>query len=219
MRAGGAGRTSAERLSALGAVLAGGRSRRFGSTKAHAPFLGESMVRRVADALRTVCEDVIVVGHLPELGLAAGCPVVPDAIPGAGPLGGLHAALREARARGGAGVVLLGCDMPLVPPAVLSLLLHEGATRGGEAVAPAAGSKGVEPLCAWYSVACLDVVRARLDGEDRSLRGVLDAVRTHRIPRERLAAACDPEVALRGANTPDELAELERLATPPRVGR
>jgi molybdopterin-guanine dinucleotide biosynthesis protein A len=197
----------------LGAVLAGGRSSRFGSPKALAPFRGEPMVARAFDALAPVCEEVVVVTHLAEIGIALGARTLRDRVADAGPLGGLHAALHDARARGRAGVLLLGCDMPLVPPALLALLVDEGRARGAAAVAPApgSGSKHLQPLCAWYSAACLEWVAARLDAPDgdRSLHGLLEAAHAHLVPRERLCRVCDPDVVFRGANTPAELSELE----------
>src|SRR5687767_2467148 len=104
---------SVRRGEPLGAVLAGGRSTRFGAPKPLATFLGEPLVARAIAALTPVCADVVVVTHLPEIGLALGCRTLTDHVPAAGPLAGLHAALRYARALGRDGVVLLACDMPL----------------------------------------------------------------------------------------------------------
>src|SRR5690606_4657672 len=108
-------------------------------------------------------------------------------------------------------VLALGCDMPLVPAAALALLL-ERARSGALAVAPASDPGGRAPLCVWCSVIALDAVTARLSGPDRSVRGLLRALGAVRVDREALARVCDPDVAFRGANTPGELAELERLA-------
>ncbi len=202
----------------LGAVLAGGESRRFGSPKALARFRGEPLVRRAARVLGEVCSRVVVAGRVDGLEPDPQVTLIPDRVPGLGPLGGLHTALVELRhevgdAAGGddgeAGVLLLGCDMPLVGPALVRAVAWVGATCGRAAAAPAGENVRFEPLCAWYGLACLPEVEARLRGPDRSLRGLLDAVDAYSIPWARLGPGVNPGWALRSANTPEALAGLE----------
>jgi len=161
----------------LGAVLAGGESRRFGGMKALASFRGEPMARRAFRLLEGVCPEVVLVtGHPAIKALAPGA-TLPDRVPGLGPLGGLHAALHEAQSRGLTGVLLLACDMPAVPPSLVKRILVEAEASGAKAVVP--GIQGDprdpsrtpphraplrEPLCAWYSVTCLPEVEARVGG-------------------------------------------------------
>jgi molybdopterin-guanine dinucleotide biosynthesis protein A len=196
----------------LGAVLAGGRSSRFGTPKPLAIFRGQPLVVYAIDALAPVCDDVVVVTHHPEIGLALGVRTLTDRVSDSGPLAGLQSALRHAYALRHEGVLLLGCDMPLVPSALLTLIADAGRAHGARAAVAAAGPRGVQPLCGWYSVRCLDAVERRLAGGDRSLRGLLTEVGAHLVPRPRLRSACDPDVVFRGANTPEELSELEELA-------
>ncbi|HSF13587.1 MAG TPA: NTP transferase domain-containing protein, partial [Erythrobacter sp.] len=47
----------------LGAILAGGQARRFGSDKAQALYQGARLIDRVASALAAQCESVIVCGR------------------------------------------------------------------------------------------------------------------------------------------------------------
>lgn len=102
----------------LGAILAGGRSSRFGSDKAEALWRGKPLVEHVADRLRTVTGDLILCGRG-----YGGLRAIPDR-PAAdmGPLGGLNAALHHAQAHGFAAVLTLGCDTPDVPAALLERL-------------------------------------------------------------------------------------------------
>jgi molybdopterin-guanine dinucleotide biosynthesis protein MobB len=199
----------------LGAVLAGGKSRRFGGNKALAPFRGQPLVLRAVRTLEQVCPEVVVVTGDPAIVEAVPTATLPDEISGAGPLGGLHAALRSAETRGMGGVLLLGCDMPLVPPSVLARVRAEGEGSLEAAVVPDSGGGRWEPLCAWYSVACLPEAEARLTGDaggDRSLLGLLQAVGARVLPF--LPRAGDPPV-FRSANTREDLQEMERLAGNP----
>lgn len=107
----------------LGAILAGGQARRFGSDKAQALYGGARLIDRVAAALAAQCEAVVVCGR-EEPGFAC----IPDwPEPGLGPLGGLAAALRHAGERGFAHVLSAGVDAPDLPHDLVASLAGEGA--------------------------------------------------------------------------------------------
>ncbi|MEO9130733.1 MAG: molybdenum cofactor guanylyltransferase, partial [Sphingomonas sp.] len=107
----------------LGAVLAGGRSRRFGSDKAVAEFDGQSLIDRAIHDLSACVETVAVCGR--EIAGRLSLPDRPRA--DIGPLGGLNAALHFAAQHGFSGVLSTGCDMPVFPPALGAALIGEGA--------------------------------------------------------------------------------------------
>lgn len=121
-------------MSALPAyILAGGRSTRFGSDKARAPLDGVPLLARVADTLRTVTAEPIVVADAPDKYADMGLPTIADCYPARGPLGGLHAALADLVARSGAGLsetardaaaalVLVSCDFVVLRAAWLEAL-------------------------------------------------------------------------------------------------
>ncbi|WP_340317553.1 molybdenum cofactor guanylyltransferase [Rhizorhabdus argentea] len=103
----------------LGAVLAGGRSSRFGSDKAEALWQGKPLVEHALDALRPLVDDLVLCGR-PYGGGALAIPDRPAA--GMGPLAGLNAALHHAATHGFAAVLCVGCDTPLLPEALLDRL-------------------------------------------------------------------------------------------------
>jgi molybdopterin-guanine dinucleotide biosynthesis protein A len=96
----------------LGAVLAGGRSSRFGSDKAAALIDGRSMLDWVVAALAPQVDAIVVCGR-PS---SAGYDGIDDR-PAAdlGPLGGLNAALHHGAAHGYDAVLTVPCDTPLLP--------------------------------------------------------------------------------------------------------
>lgn len=152
----------------LGAVLAGGRSRRFGRDKAFADLGGATLVRRAEHSLRGVAERVVVVANDLEAYGDAGHVVRADRVPGIGPLGGLHTAVAWAEEEAFEGVAVLATDMPFVPPSLFqALALH--LTRC-DLVAPASGGpRGFEPLCAVYHVRCLQAIEAAVERGDRAV--------------------------------------------------
>lgn len=106
----------------LGAVLAGGRSTRFGSDKALARLGGRSLLARAVASLEEWCDEVVIVGR-ESGGEDSGARSLADwPGPGLGPLGGVAAALREARARGFASVLTTGVDCVALPDGLLRIL-------------------------------------------------------------------------------------------------
>ena len=102
----------------LGAVLAGGRSSRFGGDKALAEFDGHTLLSHAVDALSGWCEHVIVVGRE-----TAPAPTLPDwPRAGMGPLAGIAAALHHARDEGYEFVLTCGVDSLAMPEDLLDLL-------------------------------------------------------------------------------------------------
>lgn len=104
----------------LGAVLAGGRSTRFGSDKALALLRGKPLIEHAIAAVGAQADAVIVCGR--EWG-----DWVPDRpATDLGPLGGLNAALHCAEERGYDAVLSIPCDMPVLPPGLATLLGNGG---------------------------------------------------------------------------------------------
>jgi len=127
-------------------VLAGGAGRRIGGDKCTVELAGRPLVLYPIDSLRKVCEQVVVVAKqdtkLPQLAGVAEVWIEPDEPQH--PLAGVVHALRTASARR---ILVLACDMPLVPEALLRALL--AAADGPGAVA--CSRDIAEPLCACYT--------------------------------------------------------------------
>jgi molybdopterin-guanine dinucleotide biosynthesis protein len=198
----------------LGVILAGGGSRRFGSPKALARVAGRRIIDRVADALGGATDEVAISGTLAVQGVRT----LPDERPGLGPLGGVLSALRCAAREDRGGVLVAGCDMPFLSPAVLRLLRARGEASAAVAVVPAsAGRRGFEPLCAWYSTRALDALEAMAETGELGLHTL-----AHRAPVEVLAASAlrqlgDPDHLFFNVNTMDDLREAQRRAGVPPV--
>ncbi len=155
----------------LGAVLAGGRSLRFGSDKALAMLRGKPLIDNVIDALAPQVDAVVICGR-DHGGLLA---LADRPGPGQGPLAGLSAALHHAAAAGFDRVLSVGCDMPDLPADLVARL------GGAPAVADGQWLVGLWPA----------TLATRLDAHlaagNRSLRGWADAVGAARIALPPLA--------------------------------
>ncbi len=148
-----------------GAIIAGGRATRFGGVaKGLEQVGGVRIIDRVAAALRESCDELIIIANDPAAATwIPGTRIVPDVRAGAGALGGVHAALSNARDA----VLVLAWDSPFVPAALMRALRDAGEAAGADAAVPTSSSPwGFEPLCAWYRTTCLSTVERHLDSND-----------------------------------------------------
>ncbi|HWJ69317.1 MAG TPA: molybdenum cofactor guanylyltransferase [Sphingobium sp.] len=113
-----AGLLGADRRSVLGAVIAGGKSTRFGSDKALAALRGRPLIDHVTETLAAQTAQVVICGRA-----HGGLPMVADTpAPHMGPLGGIAAALLEAQARGFSAVLTVPCDAVDLPDDLIGRL-------------------------------------------------------------------------------------------------
>lgn len=187
----------------LGAILAGGQSRRFGSPKAGALVDGAPMIERVRQALEAVLPDLVVIADPGDEHLPRGLPAIGDLRPGLGPVGGIHTALHRARDRERPGAVCVACDMPFLSAGLLRELIARAMRSSADTVASErpAGS-GLEPLCAYYAVRCLPRIECYTESGGRSLVGLLETLRVEALPLEELRRFGDPGLLLLNVNTP-----------------
>jgi molybdopterin-guanine dinucleotide biosynthesis protein A len=187
------------------AILAGGQATRFGGRDKSALVIdGRTILDRQIAELSSLTTDVLIVGGRLDHAKARR---VADLVPGCGPLGGLHAALTEAR---GDAVAVIAGDMPYVTAplvAYLFSLLHE---TGADLVIPRT-ERGYHPLCAVYARACLEPVAARLAERRLKMTELMADVRTRIVTVEEIARFGDRHRLLANVNTPAEYAVLEAL--------
>jgi molybdopterin-guanine dinucleotide biosynthesis protein A len=182
----------------VGVVVAGGASSRFGSDKALAMLDGETLVERALRALREVCEEIVLADA--GRGLVGGVDSVPDG-PGHGPIA---AVLGAARHRPGRALLVLACDLPLVPAALLRRIVGEP----GDWVVPRHAG-GLEPLCALYRPPALETLAANQRRGVDALHRLADVVKSVRyLDADSIADLGDPRHLFANVNTPDDLRRL-----------
>ena len=103
-----------------GYILVGGKSSRLGRDKALVEVGGTPLALRVTNALRSVVDDVTLVGS-PEKYSHLGLRVIPDHVTGFGPLAGILAALEDTSRPWN---LVAACDMPNLTPDFLEFLLR-----------------------------------------------------------------------------------------------
>lgn len=195
----------------LGAILGGGRSRRFGSPKVLAVVGGVPLVERLAKRVREAGASAVLITapHLPDLSHILPCRQ--DLRPGLGPLSGLHTALLWSRELGLSGTLCVACDLPLLPSALLRSIAEVGERTPDTVIAPeSSGPLGLEPLCAWYPASAACEVEKRLDADERSMSDLLSRLDVQTIPLTELATFGDPATLFLNVNTE---ADADRAGT------
>ena len=192
-----------------GVILAGGAATRFGGLpKGLLEVGGVRIVDRVAGALLESCDRLLLIANdpnattwLPEV------PTAPDIFVGAAGLGGIHAAL----AHSGTDVIVVAWDMPFVPISLLKELRDAGVSA--DAVLPASGSKrGLEPLCAFYSQACLAPIQQALESGEKRPIAFHENVRLHVLSHAEVSRHGDARVMFMNVNTQEDLEWAEEIA-------
>ncbi len=167
-------------MKTLGAVLAGGRSSRFGSDKALAMLDGQALLDHALAALRPHCDALVIVGR--EGGIADW------PRPDMGPLGGIAGAMRHAAANGFYQVLTVPVDCVRLPPDLR------------ERLEPASAFVESQPVVGLWSREALDSLQAMLTNEtDHAVRAF-----ARRISARGVAI----DFPLPNINSADDLARL-----------
>ncbi|MEO6081051.1 MAG: molybdenum cofactor guanylyltransferase [Steroidobacteraceae bacterium] len=189
---------------AVGVVIAGGRSQRFGGEKAVALFAGKPLLLWAAMRLARSCVEVAVNARpgteAAALAQAEGLALLHDE-PGDpdGPLAGVRAGLLWAQSCQARTLAVSPCDAPLLPEDLYTRLI----AAAGVGAAMAETVDGRQPLCAVWPVTALPALSAALAGGAHPP--------TWRVLEEAGAVKVrfDQPQAFANLNTQAELARLE----------
>lgn len=190
----------------VGAILAGGASRRMGAEKALTSLGGKPLLDRVIDAIADQVSTLVITGGPAGRADHRGLAHRPDRPTGGrGPLAGLLAALDYARDIGSGSefVLAVATDMPFLPGDLVSRLMAEG--HRGLPVLPRYAGR-LQPLAALWPLGLRDELAAGLD--EGSIRSMKDFYkRSGFIDVGYDDAPLDPFF---NVNTPDDLSLAER---------
>ena len=149
-------------LSYSAAILAGGRSSRFGSNKSTYVYNGKPLIQHVAESLIDAAE-LFSISNEPFANL----PHYPDLEPKKGPLGGLHTALHYAQFEW---LALAACDLPNLNTVYWSRLTEQL----GSQVTLVSSNRSLQPLAAFYHRSVQAKVALQLEKGDLSLHALLE---------------------------------------------
>jgi len=160
----------------------------------------DRIIDRQLAVLRSIASEIVIVASDGARFAEHGLPVLPDAHPGAGPLGGMYTALVASSTPA---TLIVACDLPFLDAAFLRHVLGLG--RDVDAVVPRSSS-GYQPLCAVYSHTCVEPIRRRLLAGHRKVTGFYEDIRVREVGPEELAMFDPHGMLFHNVNTPEDYA-------------
>lgn len=171
-----------------------------GRDKATLAIGGVPLALAAAKTLAAVVAEVVLADR--GRGVIPGFPSVPDG-PGSGPAAGI---LGAAAARPGAALLVLACDLPAVPSALLRALGELAAATSADLVLPR-WPGGLEPLCALYRPRAIAELASRVAVGELALHPLAAApgLAVSFLEGTALAALGEPARMFRNLNRPEDL--------------
>jgi molybdopterin-guanine dinucleotide biosynthesis protein A len=168
-----------------------------GRDKALVEVDGVAMADRVIAAVGGAgIESVVVYGGDTDALADLSAPVVADAYPGEGPMGGVLGALQHFDGIA-THVLVLACDLARIDAGTLRSLIDE-ATGDAHSSVWVAATERLEPMCALWAMSAVGQIEAAFAGGERTAHRVIGG-----LPHVAVTVADD---ALQNINTPDDIA-------------
>jgi molybdenum cofactor guanylyltransferase len=181
-------------------LLAGGKSSRMGQDKAGLMIEGSPLWKRQITTLQSTAASEILISGRPDGPYAeSGLPIVEDAEPDLGPIGGVVTAMATAQH---SLILVLAIDLPRMTSAYLQSLLPNAP------VVPRRADR-FEPLAAIYSKSCLEVFQRRVAQRRLSMQSAIHEL-VERGELSVLDVPASDSPLFDNLNTPEDLAFFVR---------
>lgn len=184
-----------------GAILAGGRGKRFGGAiKSKLPVIGVPVISRIMDVFTGLFEEIIIVTNNPDEYLQYdSCKLVSDEYKNTGPLGGIHAALKASSYKA---VFVIAGDMPFPDSRIIVRIIDRFLEKKAEITIPSIYGR-LETLHAVYKDSVIEKIEEHLsDSHDYSVRNFIEKLYIERVTLEN----CNENlVAMTNLNSPADL--------------
>ncbi|MCJ7448434.1 MAG: molybdenum cofactor guanylyltransferase [Bacteroidales bacterium] len=187
-----------------GVILAGGDNKRFGGQpKAKIIIGGRAIISRIAVTIEDIFDEIIIVTNVPaEFKEFSHFRIISDLFQNAGPLGGLHAAMKTTSKEA---VFVFAGDMPFLEKQLITNQINRFAEEKCNALVPQVNDF-TEPLHSIYSNSILNKLEKYLNEGTYAVREFLERidVKYMRLP--------DSDVTIRSftnINYPSDLIAFE----------
>ena len=184
-----------------GIVLAGGRSSRMGEDKSLMRLNGKTLIEYSIDALRPICEKVIISSNNPNYDFT-GCEVWPDELPDQAPIIGIYSCLKRSKTELN---IILSCDIPLMSASMIGFLLAKSAEY--DITVPVHDNGQIEPLCGVYKKSSQEILKEFIESGNFRLNDCIRSASYQFIPVDAQIPCNTPNLFL-NINTPSDFGYL-----------
>ena len=183
-------------------ILAGGKSRRMGQDKLELALDGSTMlkstVKRFAEEFEDLFLSVADAKKYPDIAVRR----IVDILPGAGPLSGLHAALKNTT---DSGVFLVAADLPYACPRAAKRII--GLCAEKEACVIRLPDGRIEPLFGYYRKTLFSRCQEAIEAGEYRMSEIILSADTRYIKPEELGELWDKKMLL-NINYPEDYAKI-----------
>ncbi|MFJ7725953.1 molybdenum cofactor guanylyltransferase [Neobacillus sp. NPDC097160] len=195
-------------MKAAAIILAGGKSSRMGTNKALLKINEKTNIERIANTLKLLFDDIILVTNDSEQYEFLGLTMVADRYPGMGPLAGVHAGLLASDYDLN---FIVACDMPFVSSELAEALVNSCGHY--DAVIPVINGKQ-HPLFAVFHKKAAEEVASSIEAGRLRMKHLLDQLNVLYVTETELQtySNLDIERVFFNMNHPDEYEEAKKWA-------
>lgn len=154
-------------FTATAILLAGGDSSRMGSDKSMLPINGCPAIEHILKQVIPLFDEVLISANDVDNYLYLGVSVIPDKLPGYGPLIGIASAMEKSRHDLN---FVVACDIPFIKPDFIDDMMQSASDY--DAVVPISDNGEIEPLFAIYNKSMLSHIQEALAKDIRKVRCV-----------------------------------------------
>lgn len=189
-------------------ILSGGKSSRMGTNKALLKINEKTNVERIADTLKGLFDDIILVTNDPKTYQFLELTMVSDHYPGMGPLAGIHAGLNASNYDVN---FIVACDMPFVSGELAKTLVNKCIDY--DAVIPVINEMQ-HPLFAVYRKKIVNQVEKNIEDGRLAIKGLLDHLNVLYVTEKDLQeySSLDLERFFFNMNHPHEYEDAKKWA-------
>jgi molybdopterin-guanine dinucleotide biosynthesis protein A len=184
-------------------ILAGGASKRMGRDKASLTLGGKTLLERALGLVNSITRDVAIIGNAAKFGGYGR--IIEDIYPGCGPLGGIHAALRQTRAELN---LMLALDTPFIEEKFLHFLVSTARECGSVVTVPRTQGQR-HPLCAVYRRDFVSLCEEALARGQNKIDRLFAGIEIRMIDEEEMIRLKFSPQMFRNLNTPEEWNEAQ----------
>jgi molybdopterin-guanine dinucleotide biosynthesis protein A len=187
-----------------GVILAGGDSKRFGGiTKANIVVGGKTIISGIINIIKDLFSEIIIVTNTPqEFREFSHYKIIGDQYLKAGPLGGIHAALKSSS---GDAIFVFAGDMPFLNKEIITGQINEFNNGTCDILIPKI-DQFIEPLHAIYGKSVLeDIDRFLFEGKSKAVRDFLFEMNVEYLQIPKTEAS---NLAFTNINSPSDITKI-----------
>ena len=162
---------------------------------------GKTLIEYSIDALRPICEKVIISSNNPNYDFT-GCEVWPDELPDQAPIIGIYSCLKRSETELN---IILSCDIPLMSASMIGFLLAKSADY--DITVPVHDNGQIEPLCGVYKKSSQEILKEFIESGNFRLNDCIRSASYQFIPVDAQIPCNTPNLFL-NINTPSDFGYL-----------